>query len=128
MLSWLRRERGQDLVEYALILPVLLVLMFGIIQLALVILAYNTVGDAARQGARLGVIGDNANRAGDIAAEVYQVTDAAGMKRGDLIVNSVHQQDKIRVTVTYNMLLIFPIFGKPRITLQAVSTKLIELQ
>ena len=129
MLSWLRRERGQELVEYALILPLLFVLIFGIAQAALVILSYNTIDDAARQGARLGVIADNADYPDRIRAAVYQVTDAAGMRSGESD-RRPHQTRQTRSgsTVTYDMPLIVWVFGSARITLRAVSTKLIELQ
>jgi len=136
MLNRLRRERGQELLEYALVLPVLLALILGIMQLALVILAYNTIGDAARQGARFGVISDNADYPDKIKAVVYQVTDAAAMNRADLsFVTPMKQSDNqtLRVDVTYNMQLIVPISIVPisssgRIPLRAVSTKLLEVR
>ena len=136
MLNRLRRECGQDLLEYALILPVLLVLILGIMQLALVILSYNTIGEAARQGARFGVISDNADYPDKIKAVVYQVTDPARMNRADLtFVLPMKQSDNqtIRVDVTYNMPLIVPISivrisNSGRIPLRAVSTKLLEVR
>ena len=136
MLKRLRRERGQELLEYALVLPVLLALILGIMQLALVILSYNTLGEAARQGARFGVISDNADYPDRIKAVVYQVTDAAGMNRADLTWGSPMKQtdnQRIRVDVTYNMRLIVPISIVPisssgRIPLRAVSTKLLEVR
>jgi hypothetical protein len=135
MLNRLRRERGQELVEYALVMPVLFALLLGIAQLALVILSYNTIGDAARQGARFGVISDNADYPDKIKPVVYQVTDAAGINRADLIWPPPpwKQSDSngimtIRVDVTYDMPLIVPISSSWRIRLRAVSTKLIEVQ
>jgi hypothetical protein len=131
MLSRRRRERGQDLVEYALILPLLLLLLLGIAQSALVILSYNTISDAARQGARFGVIADNAVYPDKIKGVVYKVTDVARIDRANLtFVLPFKQSDNktIRVEVTYNMPLIVPIFSSLHISLRAVSTKLIELQ
>lgn len=49
-----RRQRGQTLVEFALALPLLTVLLFGIIQFGFVFHNYVTVADAARVGARKG--------------------------------------------------------------------------
>ncbi|MFZ1767652.1 MAG: TadE family protein [Caldilinea sp.] len=46
------QERGQDLVEYALILPLFLFLVFTIIELSMLFFAYVTVSNAAREGAR----------------------------------------------------------------------------
>ena len=60
--SWLavgifpRREAGQELVEFALILPLLLLLFLGIIEFGRAMLAYNTIANAAREGARYGIV------------------------------------------------------------------------
>jgi hypothetical protein len=54
---WRRRTPGQNLVEFALIIPVLLLLIFGIIDLARVIHAQVTVTNAARQAIRFAVTG-----------------------------------------------------------------------
>lgn len=52
----LRPEGGQDIIEYALILPFLLLLTFSIIDGGWLIFRYNTVANAAREGARAGII------------------------------------------------------------------------
>lgn len=43
---------GQDVVEYALILPVLLLFLFGIVEFGWAVFSYNTVANAAREVAR----------------------------------------------------------------------------
>jgi Flp pilus assembly protein TadG len=47
-----RDERGQAMVEFALVLPVLAILIIAIAQLGLLLNAYLEVTDAARVGAR----------------------------------------------------------------------------
>lgn len=54
--SFGRDEEGQNLVEFALLLPVLMYLLMGIIQFGLIFLSYVTVNNAAREGARWGSI------------------------------------------------------------------------
>lgn len=57
--AWRRRardERGQSLVEFVLALPILLVLVFGIIEFAAAWRTYQVVTNVAREGARLGVV------------------------------------------------------------------------
>ncbi len=49
-------RRGQALVEFALTLPILLMLVFGIIDLARVMFAYTQVVDASRQAVRYGIV------------------------------------------------------------------------
>src|SRR5579864_6693036 len=53
-----RRHRGQSsqaLIEFALVSPVLLLLLFGIIDIGRAIFYYDTIGHAAREGARVAV-------------------------------------------------------------------------
>jgi TadE-like protein len=47
----MRRHRGQSVVEMALVLPVLLLLLFGIIDFGYYLYAYSTLYQAARDGA-----------------------------------------------------------------------------
>lgn len=49
-------ERGQALVEFVLALPILLVIVFGIIEFASAWRTYQIVTNVAREGARLAVI------------------------------------------------------------------------
>ena len=51
-----RRESGQALVEYVIILPVLVMLIFGTIQAAFIYSAKNSLNYATFQGARLGAV------------------------------------------------------------------------
>ncbi len=47
-------ERGQSLVETAILLPALLIIIIGIVEVADALNAYVTLVDSARDGARLG--------------------------------------------------------------------------
>jgi len=55
LISSERRSRGQGFVEFALILPVLLLVMLGIIEFGYVFTAYSGMFNAAREGARYAV-------------------------------------------------------------------------
>ena len=52
LLHHLRNERGQAMVEFALVLPILMALLLGIIQFGIVFNNYITLTDATRAGAR----------------------------------------------------------------------------
>ena len=54
-------ERGQVLVEFALIIPVLLILVLGIIDFGLGFNAWNTAQNAAREAARVAAVDPNAS-------------------------------------------------------------------
>lgn len=49
-------EQGQNIVEFALLLPILMYILMGIIQFGLIFAAYITVNNAVREGARWGSI------------------------------------------------------------------------
>lgn len=48
--------RGQGLVEFALVIPVFLVMMFGVLDFGRVIWARNSLENAAREGARYAIV------------------------------------------------------------------------
>ena len=49
-----RHERGQGLVEFALVLPILIVLIISVGELGLIFGKINSLGYASREGARVG--------------------------------------------------------------------------
>lgn len=52
----LREERGQTLVEFALVLPLLALVLFAVIQFGIVYNNYISLTDAVRAGARRGAV------------------------------------------------------------------------
>jgi Flp pilus assembly protein TadG len=54
--------RGQSLVEFALVLPLFLVLVMGIVDLGLSVFAYNSITNAAREGARLAIVNQDTTK------------------------------------------------------------------
>lgn len=52
-----RGDRGQSLVEFALVLPVLLIIVFGIIDFAMGMRSYVALANATREGARFAAVG-----------------------------------------------------------------------
>jgi Flp pilus assembly protein TadG len=57
----MKRERGQTLTEFALVLPILVVLMLGIVQFGVAFNNYVTLTDAVRAGARKAAVSRNAS-------------------------------------------------------------------
>ena len=51
-----RSRRGQEVVEMALVLPLLLILVFGMVDFGLLVYDKAIVTNAAREGARAGVV------------------------------------------------------------------------
>jgi Flp pilus assembly protein TadG len=53
--SW-RSERGAELIEFALIAPILIFIIAGIVDFGMMFRTYEAVTNAAREGARVGVL------------------------------------------------------------------------
>ena len=51
-----RRTRGQALVEFALVIPLFLLMLVALFDLGRAVFAYNTLTNAAREGARLAIV------------------------------------------------------------------------
>ena len=52
----MRARRGESLVEFALVLPILLILLLGILYFGRAVAAYNSVSNGARSGARVAIV------------------------------------------------------------------------
>lgn len=48
-----RGQRGQSLVEFALVLPIIVLVIVAFVEIGRAVFAYNTIANAARQGARV---------------------------------------------------------------------------
>jgi hypothetical protein len=73
----LRRElRGQSLVEFALVLPILLILLLGILDFGRAVAAYNSVSNGARSGARVAIVNQDFNDVEEaVLAEAFGLSD-----------------------------------------------------
>jgi len=93
----LRNERGQTLVEFALVLPLLALLLFGIIQFGIDFNNYIDLTDAVRAGARKAAVSRQTtdpsgpvgvtkaavvNSAGDIAVDPAKITVTSDWQPG----------------------------------------------
>ena len=123
----LRRERGATLVEYALVVSILFVFVFGIIEFARIIFSYNTLANAAREGARYGIL-----HAHDTAG-VENATRAlsTGLDSTLLTIQTTWSSNAVQVRVDYPVYLVTGPFiqaigGTPTVHLQAVSSMGLE--
>ncbi|MEN6478812.1 MAG: TadE/TadG family type IV pilus assembly protein [Anaerolineales bacterium] len=90
------------MVEFALITPLLLIIILVIVEFALVVFQYNTVANVARQGARQGVVafGTNAQIAAAAEAGAEDAAAALGLAEDRLQVDAtVTGTDSKRVAV-----------------------------
>ena len=69
-----RSESGQAIIEMALTLPLLLLVVFGIFDFGFMFQRYEVVTNAAREGARLGVLPDYSEAEAEARALAYMTT------------------------------------------------------
>jgi Flp pilus assembly protein TadG len=77
-------SRGQALVEFAFVLPILILLMVGIFDFGRAVYAFNTVNNAAREGVRLAIVDQNCNAIGQMAEQHASSLDVSWNYDGSL--------------------------------------------
>jgi Flp pilus assembly protein TadG len=102
-IRFFRDARGQSLVEFALILPMMLVVMFMITEFGRAIFMYNVLAQAAREGARVAVVSGPASAIANGEARMTDFLTKARMNTGATvtceIVNDYQGVDNVNVVV-----------------------------
>src|SRR6185503_12886172 len=80
-----RSESGASAVEFALLLPVLMMILFGIIEFGLALYRQAILTNASREGARLGIVQSiSAITNGQINVAIDNYLTAAGIPPGNV--------------------------------------------
>jgi Flp pilus assembly protein TadG len=122
-----RKERGQDLAEYALILPIFLLVIFSIFDMGRAVYYYSALQNSVREGARYGIIYPE-----DVTGiENIVRQKAVGLNVNDLnIYTSYPSGDTIQVRATFQFHIVTPIigalFGTNELTFSGQTTMHIE--
>ncbi|MGH4122555.1 MAG: TadE/TadG family type IV pilus assembly protein [Clostridium sp.] len=108
----LRNEKGQSLVEFAILLPLLLLLLMGILEFGIMLNSYLTIHNSAREGARLGIVSGSNIEIKELINNISPNLDSE-----NLIVNITPLEgmrssgDTLTVEVIYNYHVIIPIIS-----------------
>lgn len=125
-------ERGQALLEFALVIAFLLLVMFGIIDFARLFFGYATMSNGVREGARYAIVHPNDDAGIRAAAHNMMVVIGAPVSVDpsfpdtDKNGNTGCRNSRCRVVVTATS--DFPVWTPiiPNITMQAKATMHIE--
>jgi Flp pilus assembly protein TadG len=120
-------ERGQDVVEFAIIFTVLFFVLMGIFDMGRAVYSYSVLFNAAREGARYGII--HPTDTAGIKAAVNKM--AVGLDPNALTVTSSKPDSAdVQVHLSYQFTIVTPviqaIFGSNQLTLVSESTMRIE--
>ncbi len=119
------RSDGQGLVEFALIIPLLALILMGVFDLGRGIYAYNVVASAAREGARYGIT----NPTNTTGIQSQALANTVALDPSQLNVTSACSPDcnpssSMKVTVTYTFQPVTLFFSN--ISMTGMSTMTIE--
>ena len=99
MVFFIRGNRGQSVIEFAMVLPLLLLVVFGITEFSRAWMTVNILTQAAREGARLAVVTEPNEQL--VYARVIEVCKAAGVTASSInLVPPSPADPERRVTVT----------------------------
>lgn len=124
------RERGQSLVETAVVFPVLLLLLAAVVDFGRAFDAYIVLTNAAREGARFGAVKPSltvdqvkAVVVADVVGSGTNITQMADFTADNVTVTGqAAGSEVVAVTVTYDFDLWFAgLIGVPQVTLTKVS-------
>jgi Flp pilus assembly protein TadG len=116
-----RSERGQSLVEFALVAPVFILVLVGIFDVGRAVFAFNTLSNASREAARVAIV--NQTEA-DIEAEAVKQAVSLGITSGEVTVAYVGHDGtgtcsspygvgcRASVTVQYTFVAATPVIGQ----------------
>ncbi len=85
-----RRDEGASAVEFALVVPLLIMIVFGIIAFGIVLAQQQALSNAAREGARYGAVNLFAQSSGDprtcasVVSKVRSVASTVGMSAANV--------------------------------------------
>lgn len=122
VLGRLHQERGSSTVEFALVVPLLIVLVFGILQFGIAFGNQLAITHAAREGARLAAVGafdeDSVRgRAYPVEPTAVTITYPNGNTHGE----------PVEVTVDYDLTINIPFFGTRDIPLSSSAKMRLEV-
>jgi Flp pilus assembly protein TadG len=95
----LKESKGQSIIEFALLLPILLLVVFGITEFGRAIMTKDVLHTASREGARLAAVssvGDSLS----VKARVVEVLQAASIKNYQIFITTDLGAKTVEVEVT----------------------------
>lgn len=110
-----KNQKGQSLVEFALVLPLLILLLGGVLELGRLFFAYVAVTDAAAEGATYASIRPNSSIQ-EITTRAQEAAQGLGMVQLDPSMIQVERPSlaagaPITVTITYPFTLVTPLLS-----------------
>jgi Flp pilus assembly protein TadG len=131
-----RSHRGQALVEFALILPIFILMLVGIFDMGRAVYDYNVISNAARQAMRLAIVDQNTTAitneavqhsigiatASNVTVQFIDTANATTYSQCSAAPNGCQLGWQAVVTVTYDYTAATPVIGNLVGTIGMAST------
>ena len=92
-----KRQEGQSVVEFALVLPIFILLLMGMIEFGRIWMTMNVLSSASREGARIAAVtGPDASRVNNT---VQSALSAANLPSGTVSISGPNSNSEVTVTV-----------------------------
>jgi len=125
-----KAEKGQSLLEFALIVPILLIILAGVLDLGRLYYAYVAVTDAAAEGASYAAIHPQANERAEVLQRAQEASGALVQIDPTMVqvdCPAVAAGAPITVTVSYSFTVATPLLNvmvpSGELRLRAVATE-----
>ena len=123
-----KNEKGQSLVEFALLVPILILILMAVIEFGFMFNTYITINNASREGARLGSLGASD---GEVALRVLEASPNLPAENFTISITPGNRNrgDMIRVSIQYDYQIITPIMStvlNPLIDIEAETVMRVE--
>ena len=116
-----KRSRAAVVVEFAVVLPLLLTILFGILEYGWVFMVRLTLQNAAREGVRLSVLQTTGPPYSEVDARIDAVMGPTGLTAGDYTVVMSHasvdpcdRTEQITISVPYERISVTGGFFGPK--------------
>lgn len=104
----MKKEKGQSLVEFALVLPLLLLLLFGIVDFGRVFHAYLTIDHVGREVARAVSVGSDEATINNI---ILKNGASINLTRTDVDITPAESGHDAEITIQYPITFLTPVIG-----------------
>jgi len=119
--NFIKKNRGQAVVEFALVLPILVLILFGVLEGGNVLYRTLTVTEASREGARVAAVNVGKTNLETLATSAIQKFSSSTLTMtqqfvykdaSGAVVSSAQSGGSVEVIVTANVTIVTPIINK----------------
>ena len=125
----IKNEKGASAVEFAIILPILIMLVFGIFQFGIAYNNYITITHAAREGARRAAVDLDISNLSPLKQIIIDRAYPIPLTEADIDIRTpegIKIGDPVVVEITYNMTVEIPLVGSWDIPLKSKAVMRLE--